>query len=264
MRVSKREHAAPPPPPPRTSTARGSGVCCLFVAFNHCSGHFVKPVAFHAFHRARGAGSRGFPQPAQHPTPDMAPANGVAKRQKTAEGGSVLHYFRAPGFAEPMVKKLNLNITKALPFVEAVDTEFCFNVQLSGADALEDRDTEVRELGRRRTTRGWPATRWQLKYLHEHSARGPQAPSACGQGRREDPPALSWSQHFPTPPSHSRTTAPPLDPARDLRARADAPGRQFPRGRAGAEEGGLGGPDLRGRAPAHLLHCLLLQCGAWD
>ncbi len=76
--------------------------------------------------------------------PAAAETNGTAKRQKTAEGGSVLHYFRAPGFAEPMVKKLNLSITKALPFVEAVDTEFCFNVQLAGAEALGEQETEVR------------------------------------------------------------------------------------------------------------------------
>lgn len=91
----------------------------------------------------------------------MAPENGVAKRQKTAEGGSVLHYFRAPGFAEPMVKKLNLSITKALPFVEAVDTEFCFNIQLSGADTLGEQDTEVR---------GWVA--WRALGLGARGAEG--------------------------------------------------------------------------------------------
>jgi hypothetical protein len=68
--------------------------------------------------------------------------NGVAKRAK-GEAGSVLHFFRSPGFAEPMIKKINLNIKKALPYVEEVDTEFCFNVQLSGGSELSEEGLQV-------------------------------------------------------------------------------------------------------------------------
>jgi hypothetical protein len=67
--------------------------------------------------------------------------NGVMKRSKN--GSSVLHFFRYPGFCEPNVKKLNLNIKKALPIVDSIDTEFCFNIQLSGAEALSEQDGEV-------------------------------------------------------------------------------------------------------------------------
>jgi hypothetical protein len=48
-------------------------------------------------------------------------SNGTTKRQKTDT--TMLHYFRAPGYAEPHVKKLNFKIKAALPEVEAVDTE---------------------------------------------------------------------------------------------------------------------------------------------
>lgn len=53
----------------------------------------------------------------------------------------VLHYFRYPGFCEPNVKKINLNLKKALPFIEEVETEFCFNVQPTAE--LSSQETEV-------------------------------------------------------------------------------------------------------------------------
>lgn len=53
----------------------------------------------------------------------------------------VLHYFRYPGFAEPNVKKINLNLKKVLPFIEVVETEFCFNVQPT--EPLSSEETTV-------------------------------------------------------------------------------------------------------------------------
>lgn len=70
-------------------------------------------------------------------------SNGTTKRQKTDT--TMLHYFRAPGYAEPHVKKLNLKIKAALPEVEAVETEFCFNVQLAAnAEPFSEQESEVR------------------------------------------------------------------------------------------------------------------------
>ncbi len=51
-------------------------------------------------------------------------SNGTTERQKT--GTTMLHFFHAPGYAEPHAKKLNSKIKAALPKLEAVDTKFCF------------------------------------------------------------------------------------------------------------------------------------------
>lgn len=55
----------------------------------------------------------------------------------------MLHYFRTPGYADPHVTKLNFKIKAALPEVEAVDTEFCFNVQLAAnAEPFSEQESE--------------------------------------------------------------------------------------------------------------------------
>jgi len=69
-------------------------------------------------------------------------ASNGTKRLKTDT--DVLHFFRAPGYAEPNIKKLNFKIKAALPEVEAVETEFCFNVQLSStSNPLTEQEQEV-------------------------------------------------------------------------------------------------------------------------
>lgn len=201
-------------------------------------------------------------------TDQMAPAaaeNGTAKRLKT--DGSVLHYFRAPGFAEPMVKKLNLNLTKALPVIESVETEFCFNVDLAGG-ALSEQETEVRALvvqsgaGAEQGPRAGRAPTVEVLARRRHEPLDPRGPPPGALARRRRPVVSDVCTRSPSIPTPLHPTAAAVDPPRDVRAQADARGRQFPGGRAGPGQGGPRRPDLRGRAPAHLLHRLLLQRGA--
>mmetsp|Transcript_19003 Transcript_19003/g.23950 ORF Transcript_19003/g.23950 Transcript_19003/m.23950 type:complete len:1327 (-) Transcript_19003:412-4392(-) len=73
----------------------------------------------------------------------MASNENGSEKTKRARTSGLIHFFRTPGFSEPTLARLMSSAKEIIPSLTALDTEFCFNIELIENEHLNERQSEI-------------------------------------------------------------------------------------------------------------------------